>query len=273
MSSRLGILAGGGALPARLIEACRKEGREVFVVAVKGQAEEAQIAGAPHAWVRIGALGEAIRLLRSNEIQDLVLVGRFRRPSLLEMLPDAQMLRFLLEIGPRFARDDSLHAAAVGWAEAHGFRVVAPESIDRSLLATEGVYGRVAPDEQALQDIERGVEVAKAVGRVDVGQGAIVQQGIVLAVEAVEGTDAMIERAGKLKRKGPGGVLVKVKKPQQERRVDLPAIGPRTVENAKAAGLRGIAIEAGAALVIDREAVARTADKTGLFVIGIAVPE
>lgn len=273
MSSRLGILAGGGALPARLIEACRKEGRDVFVVAVKGQAEEEQIAAAPHAWVRIGALGEAVRLLRANEVEEVVLAGRFHRPSILEMLPDAQMLRFLLEIGPKFARDNSLHSAAVRWAEGLGFRVVGPETIDRDLLATEGAYGRFVPDQQALQDIERGVEVAKAVGRVDVGQGAIVQQGIVLAVEAVEGTDAMIERAGKLKRKGPGGVLVKVKKPGQERRVDLPAIGPRTIQNAKAAGLRGIAVEAGAALVIDREAVARTADQTGLFVLGISVPE
>jgi UDP-2,3-diacylglucosamine hydrolase len=272
MSSKLGILAGGGALPARLIEACRKEGREVFVVAVKGQAEAEQVAGAPHAWVRIGALGQAVRLLQDNGVKDLVLAGRFRRPSLIEMLPDAQMLRFLIEIGPKFARDDALHRAAVGWAERLGFRIVGPESIDRGLLATEGVYGALAPDAAAQADIERGLEVAKALGAVDVGQGVVVQQGIVLALEAIEGTDAMIERAGALRRKGQGGILIKVKKPGQEARVDLPAIGVRTVEKAKAAGLRGIAVEAGAAIVIDREGVVRAADSAGLFVVGIAVP-
>jgi DUF1009 family protein len=273
MANRLGILAGGGALPARLIEACRLEDREVFVIAVKGQAEQEQIAAAPHAWVRIGALGEAVRLLRANAVEEVVIAGRFHRPSILEMFPDTEMMRFLIEVGAKFARDDALHTAAVRWGERMGFRIVGPETVDRTLLATEGTYGRHAPDEQALSDIERGVEVAKAVGRVDVGQGAIVQQGIVLAVEAVEGTDAMIERAGKLKRKGPGGVLVKIKKPGQEARVDLPAIGPRTIQNAKAAGLRGIAVEAGAALVIDRDAVARAADQAGLFVVGISVPE
>jgi len=272
MSSKLGIVAGGGALPARLIEACRKDGRDVFVIAVKGQAEAEQIAGAPHAWVRIGALGQAIKLLNDNGVRDLVLAGRFHRPSVLEMLPDGQMLRFLMEIGPKFARDDSLHRAAIGWAERLGFRVVGPETVDRGLLATAGPYGRFSPDEEASSDIARGVEVAKALGRIDVGQGAIVQQGIVLAVEAIEGTDAMIERAGRRGRKGPGGVLVKVKKPGQEERVDLPAIGTRTIANAKAAGLRGIAVEAGAALVIDRDGVARAADAAGLFVIGIEVP-
>lgn len=272
MSNKLGILAGGGALPARLIEACRREGREVFVVAVKGQAEAAQVAAAPHEWVRIGAPGKAVALARARGITDVVIAGHFHRPSLLEVFPDRLAMRFLLEVGRRAFRDDGLHKAIKEWADRLGFRLVGPETIDRGLLAGEGVYGRFAPDEGARHDIERGVEVAKALGRVDVGQGAVVQQGVVLAVEASEGTDAMLARAGRLKRPGPGGVLVKVKKPGQEALIDLPAIGVRTIEHAKAAGLSGIAIEAGAALVIDREAVARAADAAGLFVVGIKVP-
>ena len=273
MSNKLGIVAGGGSLPARLIEACRRERREFFVLAFKGQTEPDQIAGAPHAWLRVGAVGKAIKVLRTEGVAELVVAGHFHRPSLLEFVPDRVALGFMLEVGRAVFRDDGLHKAAVRWAERYGFRVVAPETIDTQLLATEGVYGRVSPDADAWHDIERGVEVAKALGRVDVGQGAIVQQGIVLAVEAVEGTDAMIERAGRLRRAGLGGVLVKVKKPGQERRMDLPAIGPRTVEHAKAAGLRGIAIEAEGAIVIDREEVARAADRAGLFVVGIKVPE
>jgi DUF1009 family protein len=273
MSNKLGIVAGGGTLPARLIEACRKEGREVFVIAVKGQAEAGQVAAAPHEWVRIGAPGRAVELARERGITDVVFAGNFRRPSLLEVFPDKLAMQFIVEVGRHLFRDDGLHKAIGDWADRLGFRIVGPETIDRGLLAEEGVYGRVAPDEAAWQDIARAIEVAKALGKVDVGQGAVVQQGVVLAVEASEGTDAMIARAGRLRLKGPGGVLVKVRKPDQEARIDLPAIGARTVANARAAGLRGIAVEAGGAIVIDRERVVQAADAAGIFVVGVKVPE
>ena len=126
----------------------------------------------------------------------------------------------------------------------------------------------LAPDETALEDIRRGLEVAEALGRADAGQAVVVQQGIVLAIEAAEGTDRMIARAARLRREGPGGVLVKMAKPQQDRRMDLPVIGPDTVEAAAAAGLRGIAVEAGGVLVLDREAAIRSADEKGLFITG-----
>jgi len=205
MANKLGIIAGGGALPARLIEACRKEGREVFVVAIKGQAEKAHVSSAPHAWVRLGAAGKAVELLHSNGVKDLVLAGAFRRPSVSELFPDKTALQFIYTVGKAFFRDDALHTAVVHWLEERGFHVVAPETIDGGLLATEGVYGKVAPDDEAWSDIRRGVEVARALGSTDVGQGVVVQQGVVLALEAVEGTDAMIKRAGELKRSGRGG--------------------------------------------------------------------
>jgi len=273
MANKLGILAGGGALPGRLIEACRNEGREFFVVAVKGHTDKAQVMSAPHAWVRLGAAGKALQLMRANHVKDVVLAGAFRRVSLTEIIPDKTAIQFIYSVGKAFFRDDGLHHAVVNWLEERGFNVIGPEMIDRGLLATEGVYGKIAPDEGAWSDIKRGIEVARALGRVDVGQGVVVQQGIILALEAVEGTDAMIARAGELKRAGPGGVLVKMKKPDQERRIDLPAIGARTVTNAKIAGLRGIAIEAGAALVIDRDAVVAKADSAGLFVVGVKAEE
>ena len=272
MSSKLGIVAGGGSLPQRLIEACRREGREVFVVAVKGQADAALLAAAPDEWVRIGAPGKAVEFARARGITDVVFAGRFRRPSLLEVFPDRLAMQFILELGKHIFHDDAVHRAVVDWAARLGFRIVAPETVDRGLLAPEGALGALEPDADARRDIARGIEVARALGAVDVGQGAIVQQGVVLAVEAVEGTDAMIARAAKLRLAGVGGVLVKVKKPGQEARIDLPAIGVRTVERAKAAGLRGIAIEAGGALVIDREGVVAAADAAGLFVVGVKVP-
>jgi hypothetical protein len=138
------------------------------------------------------------------------------------------------------------------------------------LLARLGPYGQRRPDAEAEPDIARGIEVARALGRMDVGQGAIVQNGRVLGVEAAEGTDALIARCAALHLPGPGGVLVKVAKPGQERRVDLPTIGVATVRSAIAGGLRGIAVEAGSALVVDAEEVGRAADQGGMFVVGVS---
>jgi DUF1009 family protein len=128
----------------------------------------------------------------------------------------------------------------------------------------------VHPDRQARIDIARGLAAAKAIGALDIGQAVIVQQGIVLGVEAIEGTDALIARIGPLQREGAGGVLVKVPKPRQERRIDLPTIGAETVEAAAKAGLRGVAVEAGGALVINRAKIVARADALGLFVVGVS---
>jgi hypothetical protein len=136
----------------------------------------------------------------------------------------------------------------------------------------EGPLGRHQPDEQARADIEHGLHVARAIGALDVGQAVVVQQGLILGVEAVEGTDELLRRCASLRRQGPGGVLVKAAKPGQERRVDRPAMGPRTVVVAAETGLRGIAAEAGMTLVIDRAEMVRAADRAGLFVVGVAAP-
>ena len=269
---RLGIVAGSGALPGQLVAACRAGGRPFFVLALEGQAEAAPLADLPHAWIRLGAAGRGIELLREAGVEEIVLAGAVRRPSLAALRPDRRTARFLAKIGRAAFGDDGLLSAVVKTLEDEGFRVVASSDILHGLLAVEGVYGAVAPDADAWTDIERGVAVARALGALDIGQAAVVQQGVVLGVEAIEGTDALLQRAGTLKREGAGGVLVKVKKPGQETRVDLPVIGARTVENAAAAGLRGIAVEAGAALVVDRAAVVAAADRTGLFVVGITGP-
>src|SRR5690606_17107192 len=191
------------------------------------------------------------------------------RPSLTALRPDAATARFLAEIGIKALGDDGLLRLIVQRIEREGFRVVSAQAVLGELLAAEGPIGRLVPDPIAQEDIRRGLEVARAIGCADVGQAVVVQQGLVLAVEAIEGTDAMIARAGGLRREGPGGVLVKRSKPQQDRRVDLPAIGPETVRQAAAAGLRGIAVEAGGVLVIHRQEVAALADRLELFVVGI----
>ncbi len=266
----LGILAGGGPLPGRVAAAARAAGRPVFIVALEGFAEPAVVQGYPNATVRLGAAGRILALLREHRCRDVVLIGPVRRPSFLDLRPDAEGTRLLARIGrAAFGGDDGLLAAVHRVLAEEGFRVVGAHEIVTEALGSAGQLGGVAPDAQAMADIERGRAVARALGSVDVGQACVVQLGIVLAVEAIEGTDAMLARAGALRRPGPGGVLVKLVKPGQDRRADLPTIGPGTVTHAAAATLRGIAFEAGGTLLTDRAATIAAADRAGLFLLGV----
>nr|WP_295827712.1 UDP-2,3-diacylglucosamine diphosphatase LpxI [uncultured Azospirillum sp.] len=271
--AKLAILAGGGTLPARIAKAVRGQGREVFIVAFDGHTDPETVAGLPHVWSRFGAAGTILRRLHEEGVGEVVLAGPVKRPSFTELMPDWRTARFLARVGTRALGDDGLLRAVVREVEEDGFRVVGLHDLLKDLLTVIGPVGRLVPDGDAERDIARAVEVARAMGALDVGQGAVVQQGIVLAVEAIEGTDAMLDRCAALVRPGPGGVLVKVKKPKQDRRIDLPTMGITTVEKAAAAGLRGIAVEAGGSLLVDRSAVAAAADRLGLFVVGIEIPQ
>ncbi len=266
----LGIIAGGGGFPAEIAEAALASGRRVFVVGLQGNADAEVISKYPHEFARIGAIGKIRGLLEANGCRDVVMVGRVRRPSIRDLRPDAEGMKFLARIGvAAFSGDDRILGAVVRLLGEDGFRVVGAHEVMTSALAPAGLLTEAAPDEQALADIARGREVALALGAVDVGQGCVVQQGLVLAVEAIEGTDAMLARAGPLARSGPGGVLVKMAKPGQELRADLPALGPATVAAAHAAGLRGIAYSAGGALLAERERMVSDAGRAGIFLIGI----
>ena len=266
----LGILAGGGRLPAQVAAAAQAAGRAVFIIGLEGFAEPAVLAPWPHEMVRILAAGRIIAALREHGCKDIVLVGPVRRPSLLDLRPDAEGARILARIGrAAFSGDDGLLAAVVRVFGEEGFRVVGMHEILDAALGPAGLLSRVAPDAVALADIARAIAVVRALGSVDVGQGCVVQQGIVLAVEAAEGTDAMLARCGALARPGRGGVLVKLVKPGQDRRTDLPTIGPATIAAASAAGLRGVAFEAGGTILADRGASIAAADAAGVFLLGL----
>lgn len=271
MPPKLGIIAGQGALPARIIEHCRRTGRAFFVLALKDQTDPAILGGTAHVWTRLGAAERAIEELRRARAEEVVFAGAVTRPSLGALRPDRRGARLLARVARSGLGDDGLLSTLVQELEDEGFRVVGADDILGEIVAREGAYGARVPDRQARADIALGVGVARALGALDVGQAVVVQQGAVLGVEAMEGTDALIARCGALRREGPGGVLVKVRKPFQERRVDLPTVGETTVAAAAAAGLEGIAVEAGGALIVDPEAVARKADELGLFVVGVPV--
>jgi UDP-2,3-diacylglucosamine hydrolase len=269
----IGIIAGSGGLPRRLIESCQTKGRAVFVLALKGEADPQTVENIPHAWCRLGAAAKGLALLREHRVTDLVIAGGVRRPSLAAIRPDWRAAKFFAKVGYRLLGDDGLLSAIAKEFEAEGFRLIgAHELLDETAAVAEGPLGRIKPNPQAKADIARGIEIARAIGALDIGQAVVVQQGLVLGVEAIEGTDALLGRCAGLRRDGAGGVLVKVEKPGQETRIDRPTVGPQTVRLAAEAGLQGIALEAGRTLLIDRDEVIRTADAVGLFVIGVRSP-
>ncbi|TCS64166.1 lipid-A-disaccharide synthase [Varunaivibrio sulfuroxidans] len=274
MQPKLGILAGGGALPARLIRACRDSGRDFFVIAFNGQTDRETVVDTPHAWIRLGAAGRAIAVLKREGVRELVMAGAIRRPSLAHLWPDLRTLRFAL--GGAFSRgDDGLLCSVVRTLERdEGFRIIGVHDVLHDLLARAGVLGTPRPTEDALADMRIAAGAAWNLGRRDIGQAAIARGGDVIAREDRLGTDAMMAKLGASQAGArTRGVLVKISKPGQERRVDLPTIGVDTIENARKAGLTGIAVEAGGALIVDRDAVIAAADKAGLFVYGMSSGE
>lgn len=270
MAEPLGIIAGGGPMPRRVADAARAAGRPVSVVVLEGHGDPAAWAGYPHVVLRFGLAARMLSWLKGQGVRQLVLSGSVTRPSFLSLRPDADSLRLAVRIGRRaFGGDDELLTTVLAVLREEGFEPLGAQEVLQGLLAPPGLLTQAAPDADAMADIARGVRVVRALGAVDVGQGAVVQQGLVLAVEAIEGTDAMLARAGALRREGPGGVFVKLVKPGQDRRVDLPTLGPPTVAGAAAAGLRGIAFEAEGCILAERDAMIAAADAAGLFLLGL----
>lgn len=260
---KLGIIAGGGALPGLLVSACQAGNRDHYILGLTGFADNAALPHPADIWVKLGEVGKAFEALRAAGVGEVVMAGAVQRPKFSELITDFKGAAMLARIAGRAALgDDSLLSAVVGEIESEGFRVVGADSILFELLAPAGVMGRHAPG--AYQgDIAVGFAAAKAHGRADAGQAVVVKDGKIIAAEAADGTDAMLGRVA-------GGVLVKVKKPQQERRVDLPTVGPTTVRNAIAAGLSGIAVEAGHTFMLDRARMVAMADEAGLFIVGVS---
>lgn len=264
---KLGILAGGGELPRLLIELCQRTGRDVFVIAFKAQCDPETVEGVDHAWVGVGKAGKSIEHLKANAVEELVMAGSIKKPSMAQLMPDVRTLKFFAS-GVLNKGDDTLLSAIVQSLESEeGFRMVGVHDVMPDLLAPEGVLGSVIPSDVDQAAIMTAIHAAIELGEKDLGQAAVAHEGRVVALEDRAGTDAMLKSlAGSADAKG--AVLSKMLKPGQERRADLPTIGVATIENAVRAGLRGVVVEAGASLIINRDAVIDAANAAGLFVVG-----
>jgi DUF1009 family protein len=273
---RLAIIAGRGLLPLHLAQAARAAGEDPFIICLKDEADH-RFDDFDTLVASVGNLAEIERTFRQKGIGRVVMSGgvarrpewRDIRPTFKTILKMPSVVRTLLSRG-----DDAVLQMVIKLIEAMGCEVVGAHEIAPGLLASLGPLGRVEPTEDDLRDIARGTEAALALGHLDIGQGAVSVGGRVVAMEGVEGTDAMLERVAELRAAGRisvrrRGVLVKLCKPQQDMRADLPTIGPSTVAIAAKAGLAGIAVEAGRAIVLDKDAMIAAADAAGIFVCGI----
>jgi len=264
MSRTLGIIAGGGAFPATVADTARARGERVVGI---GFASDTDPAFAGHcdvfAWLKLGQLGRLIDFFKDNSVTHVVMAGPIHKPRALELRPDWRAARLLFSIPAR--GDDILLRALTTELEREGMTVVAPHLYSPQLLAPEGILTRRKPTPSELEDIEFGWNLAQALGRYDIGQCLVVKEKIVLAVEAIEGTDAAIRRGGQLG--GPGAVVIKRPKPNQDRRLDLPAVGLNTVRTMAEVGASCLALEAGACIFFEMEAAIEFADSHGITIL------
>ncbi len=279
LGSKLAILAGGGQLAVEVAAAAAAAGQPLFVIGIEGEAEAA-LDQFPSSRIRLGQIGRLMQLLRDEKCQELVIIGSVRRPDLRKIgLDFGALLTLPLIFRLMVGGDEGMLTRIVGFFEQRGFRVRGAHEIAPHLVASAGVLGRHRPSRRDQADIALGMTVTHRLGELDVGQGAVVARGHVLAVEAAEGTDQMLARCGALRQWGRQrsgrrmGVFVKRPRPGQELRIDMPAIGPQTIARAAEAGLAGIAVEAGGVLLAERADLIAAADAAGLFLIGVAVKD
>lgn len=277
----LGIVAGAGSLPIEIADHAAMSGRAVHIVALRGFADETA-SRHPSTIVDVGQIGGLMAALRTAGCRDIVIAGAARRPNLFRTRIDRGVFRVLPTLlAMTRGGDDSVLRRLVVFFESQGFRVRGIDEVAPLLLAEAAVLGNIQPTGEAWSAIDRASAVIRALGPFDVGQAAIARADQLLAVEGGDGTDAMLRRVAlaRARLEGEAGtgarppvVLVKLPKPGQELRVDLPAIGPRTIDRAHEAGLDGIAVAAGGSLVLERERTIARASELGLFLVGVSSP-
>jgi UDP-2,3-diacylglucosamine hydrolase len=267
MSENIGLIAGKSQFPLLFARAARDHGARVVAVAHRGETDPAlaELVDEIH-WIYVGQLGKMIRIFQTAGVHRAVMAGGITRGRLFrEFRPDFRALNVVRRAGA--GRDDRLLQAVAAELESEGI-IIAPSTLFLDeLLAPAGKLGRRSPTKDELQDIDFGLKIAREIGRLDIGQCVVVRRQIVVALEAIEGTDECIRRAGALA--GPGTVVVKVSKPNQDLRFDVPAVGPDTIRTMIAAQTAVLAIEAQKTLTFDRPQMLAAANQAKIAVWGV----
>ncbi len=264
----LGVVAGGGYLPKRLIDFCDQNNIPVFIIGFEGQTSPDILRNHESLVMRLGQSGSIIKILKEKNLKDLVLIGSIERPSAWDLRPDLYTAKFFAGIGFRALGDDGLLKAIRGKLEEEGFSIHGIHELIPELLMPQGTISAVVPDPEQTKSIALGMKAARELGQADIGQAVVVREGIIVGKEDKKGTDSLIRRCAN-ETAIRSGILVKTCKPQQDRKLDLPTIGPRTVRLCAEMGYAGIAVEAGSVLLVDESEVRRLANDNNLFVVGI----
>ena len=277
ISSPVGVIAGGGAMPFAVAESLKARGLDPVLFALKGVCDPAAAVRFRHHWIAVGQYGRTTNLLRAEDCKNLIFIGTLVRPALSEIRLDWGTLRIMRRLWSAFrGGDDHLLSGLGRIFEQDGFRLLGIKDVAPDLLMPEGCVTQRLPDADANADIAKGRDVLRALGSFDIGQSVVVIDGHVVGVEGIEGTDELLRRimelrtGGRIRAQKGRGVLVKAPKSGQDLRFDLPTVGSRTVVSAASAGLGGVAVVAGSTVVADPQAMIEAADKAGLFVTGLS---
>ena len=271
MTSKLGLIAGGGALPLDILQACKHAKRPVHIILFKGQPQPANIAECPHietTVVGLAQVGKVIKTLKNAGVEDVVMAGHLSKPSLFDLKPDLKGLSILKRASSK--HDNAILSTVCDVLEEEGFNVKGAHEVCPELLASLGVMSKKSPSADQLESIRLGMKGAVAIGFLDIGQAAIVKDGMVIGLEGVEGTANLIDRCASLRGKaGKGGFLVKAAKPDQDLRVDMPSIGPDTIVSLAEKNYEGVAVQAGYTLILEKEKTIALANEKGLILCAV----
>ncbi len=266
---KLGIIAGDGYLPRHVYDACIESETEVVVIGLDNETDYEIFADVEISKFPVFKVSKIIKKLKDEKVSHITLAGKVKRADISRLLLDLKGAKLFAQIIKHGLADNSILQTIIRFLEKEGFEIIAPEKIASQIVIGKGCLTKTKPNKNALGDIKKGMKVLKGIADFDVGQALVIQHGLVLGVEAAEGTDELLKRCGEIKQSGDGPILIKISKPKQDRRVDLPCIGSETIKNAIEFGFRGIAAEAGSALILDQDSTIKLANQNKIFIVGV----
>lgn len=267
--NKLAVLAGSGTLPYQVCLSAKEQGIDFIVIGLAGEVEVELFTNMPITIIPTYQVSKIIAYLHEHKVTDVVMAGYVSRADVFRLLKDWQGAKLLATILRTGLSDNSIFSAVINYLEKAGFNVIGADVVAKENIVSKGLYTKKKLTDNVLADIKQGFKVLKVVAEEDIGQALVIQSGLILGIEAAEGTDELLRRCGAIKQtEGDGPILVKMAKPTQDVRVDLPCIGPKTVEIAAQFGFEGIAVDAGQTIIIEEEKTVKLANKLGLFIYG-----
>lgn len=267
---KIGIIAGAGLLPYEVMKSCQQDSIQYAICNFENETDKEELLNSEHQKIfKIHEISNLIRFLKAQKVTHVTLAGKFKRAEIKRLLLDSKGIKLFAKIIKNGLADNAILTAIIEFFENEGFEVIPPEKIAKNLNVEKGLITKLRPSKSDYDDIEYGLRILKSTASLDIGQSLIVQNKLVLGIEAAEGTDELIRRCKNLGEKGSKSILIKICKPTQDKRVDLPSIGPNTVRNAIENNVKGIAIESESSIFIDKDQALELANSNGIFIVGI----